>query len=422
MSSSQYDALDLDKIPTNPYCPHGPSILFTDSNKKKFFACSACRDHKVCKFYLKYQDFTESKLKDWHDRYLDHLNSLKVYQNDLTKVKELESNLRKYCHTCKSFIFEEEKHSKHEIMENIDDSMLKKPIMTILQPKVKNSANAQFLFDNVTFDVILKAIKKCSFDSVLCIGTPSVFERLQEVSSIKKLLMDIDQRFTQFYENDSFVHYNMFNNHFFSNKETYTSFLKQSKNVLLIIDPPYGGIVKLIANSIRQIQGDFGKDNGKMSTLLFYPYFTEMWVNKWLPEFKMIDYKVSYENHRKLSKNTTQKKGSTARIFTDIMANNFVLPAEEGYTYCGACKKYTFKENQHCKKCKACTSKDGGHYKHCNTCERCVKIKYQHCKKCNRCHLEELVDCASRIRAFKRPQESDSDTEAHVKMKNIKKK
>lgn len=48
----------------------------------------------------------------------------------------------------------------------------------------------------------------------------------------------------------------MFNNHFFSSdkKENYLSFLKKSKNLLLIVDPPYGGIVKLIANTIELIK------------------------------------------------------------------------------------------------------------------------------------------------------------------------
>lgn len=167
--------------------------------------------------------------------------------------------------------------------------------------------------------------------------------------------MDIDHRFGQFYENDSFVYYNMFNNHFFRNKETYTKFLAQAKNILLIIDPPFGGIVKLISNTIGQIKNDFGRDS--MSTMLFYPYFTGMWINKWLTGFSMIDYKVSYQNQRKFSKNTSQKKGSTARIFTDIEPIQVELPADEGYTLCKLCKKYTFKENQHCKKCNGCMSK-----------------------------------------------------------------
>jgi hypothetical protein len=48
----------------------------------------------------------------------------------------------------------------------------------------------------------------------------------------------------------------MFNNHFFvlNQKESYFDFLNKSKKLLLVIDPPYGGIVKLIANSLELIK------------------------------------------------------------------------------------------------------------------------------------------------------------------------
>ena len=96
---------------------------------------------------------------------------------------------------------------------------------------------------------------------------------------------------SQFYENDLFIRYNMFNNHFFSDKQDYTKFLNKSKKLLIIMDPPFGGIVKLIAHSIDQIKGDCPHKN--VSVILFYPYFIESWIKKWQPELKMIDYKVT---------------------------------------------------------------------------------------------------------------------------------
>lgn len=402
MTSENFDALNLENIANHPFCKHGPSILFANE-KKKFYACSACRDGKVCKFYVDYNEVTETKSKEWHQRYTDQtLKKLEVYKENFKKVRDLQADQRFYCNDCHTFIFDSiKKHihfnKKHTILKDISDDMLKKPIRTILEPKIKNSANAQFLFDDTTFEVILKTIKKFSYDSVLCIGTPSVFERLQDLEPTKSMLMDIDQRFTQFYENDSFLPYNMFNNHFFDNKQSYTNFLAQSKKLLVIIDPPYGGIVKLVANTINQIKADCD-EHTEMSTLLFYPYFMETWVKNWLPSYKMIDFKVCYENQRKFSKDSTGK-GSTARIFTDISPDQIELPIDIGYHYCKLCKKYTFKENTHCKKCNGCTSKDGGHYKHCDQCERCVKITYDHCEKCEKCHLKDLKDCSSRTRS-----------------------
>lgn len=82
----------------------------------------------------------------------------------------------------------------------------------------------------------------------------------------------------------------MFNKHFFHDKENYLNFLKESKNLLILIDPPYGGMVSLVANTLELIKIDFNKEN--LSIFLFYPYFMENWIKKSLPELKMLDYKV----------------------------------------------------------------------------------------------------------------------------------
>jgi hypothetical protein len=46
----------------------------------------------------------------------------------------------------------------------------------------------------------------------------------------------------------------MFNNHFFECKESYMDFIRRSTKILLIIDPPYGGLVSLISNTIDTIK------------------------------------------------------------------------------------------------------------------------------------------------------------------------
>ena len=55
----------------------GPTILFKNE-KKKFYSCSACRDHKLCNFYLEYNEnkpIGQEKLKIYHDRYQTHNKS-----------------------------------------------------------------------------------------------------------------------------------------------------------------------------------------------------------------------------------------------------------------------------------------------------------------------------------------------------------
>jgi hypothetical protein len=73
ISTIDYDVLELNKLETNPFCPHGPTILFTNG-RKKFYSCSACRDNKKCSFYYEYNEnkkIPEMKLKFWLERYTE---------------------------------------------------------------------------------------------------------------------------------------------------------------------------------------------------------------------------------------------------------------------------------------------------------------------------------------------------------------
>jgi hypothetical protein len=79
MTSSNYDVLNLEKLNEHPFCPHGPTILFS-SRKKKFYSCSACRDHKLCNFYAPFETYSDKKLKEWHERYLENQKPLAIYQ------------------------------------------------------------------------------------------------------------------------------------------------------------------------------------------------------------------------------------------------------------------------------------------------------------------------------------------------------
>jgi hypothetical protein len=65
------DVLNLDKLADNPYCKHGPTILFKNG-KKTYYSCSACRDHKLCNFYFEFNENkkpSDEKMRIWFDRY-----------------------------------------------------------------------------------------------------------------------------------------------------------------------------------------------------------------------------------------------------------------------------------------------------------------------------------------------------------------
>ena len=196
----------------------------------------------------------------------------------------------------------------------------------------------------------------------------------------------------QFYSDKAYLKYNMFNNHFFHGNKTYLNFIKNANKTLILIDPPYGGLVKLIANTVKNLTQDCLNNGKQASIILVYPYFMENWIQKWSPDLKMTDFKVTYCNQMNFS-DKTSNKGSSARLFTNIKEINQVeiprMDELKDYYYCELCEKYTFLQNKHCFKCSKCTSRDGGLYKHCETCKKCVKNSYLHCKSCNVCHLKD---------------------------------
>lgn len=64
--------VNITKLENSPLCPHGPTLLFTRHNKNgsksKFYACSAYRDRKFCKFFISEDDLkkqTERKKEVW---------------------------------------------------------------------------------------------------------------------------------------------------------------------------------------------------------------------------------------------------------------------------------------------------------------------------------------------------------------------
>lgn len=99
----------------------------------------------------------------------------------------------------------------------------------ILQAKRSSKKEAQFFFSPETISVFLDIIKKRGFCSVLCLGTPTIHEAIKnQLKKCESILMDFDERLSQFFPNNEFCHYNMFNHFFFKSKETYLNFLQAS--------------------------------------------------------------------------------------------------------------------------------------------------------------------------------------------------
>ncbi|KAJ3663199.1 hypothetical protein Zmor_007503 [Zophobas morio] len=389
----------IQDLKTHPWCPHGPTLLFSrriNDTKRNFFACSACRDRKSCPFFLYEDEKNKYKPEVWEQertKLLQNINHRKLFIT-LNKVQQLPASERGYCHTCLEFQLKKfwEKHKEHNFITNITDHQLEHP-SEFLPPLEDTKKEAQFLFSASSVQGIVDIFKQLKYKKIVSMGTPRIHEFVAtKCPKIDSLLLDFDQRYHRFYGPLQFCWYNSFNNHFFfqESSQIFDDFLKsENGDVALVLDPPFGGRVEPLANTIHQITDKYKQINETKADLPIFwvfPYFMEPQILNSLPNFVMLDYKVDYDNHPLFQDGVKARKfGSPVRIFTNVDPSKIVLPAKEGYKFCDFCNKWVSQENRHCTICQSCTSKDGRTYVHCGECRRCVKPSWQHCKKCNRC-------------------------------------
>ncbi|XP_056658458.1 rRNA N6-adenosine-methyltransferase ZCCHC4 isoform X4 [Monodelphis domestica] len=346
-----------DTSPSPPQCPHGPTLLFVKVSQgkeeaRRFYACSACRDRKDCNFF-QWEDekLSEARLaaRETHNRRcqppLSHMQYVKRYW----KFIELPLSQRKFCQTCQQLLLPDDggKHFDHQVLCDISIAQLRRPSQ-LLYPLENKKTNAQYLFTNRSCQFLLDLICTLGFRKVLCVGTPRLHELIRlkasgdKESDVKSLLLDIDFRYSQFYMEDNFCHYNMFNHHFFNGKaafETCRKFLQEDKDVglILVADPPFGGLVEPLAVTFRKFMDMWREtqspDNNSKELPLFwiFPYFFESRILQFFPSFSMLDYQVDYDNHTLYKHGKTGRKQSPVRIFTNIPPNKIILPIEEGY-------------------------------------------------------------------------------------------
>ncbi|XP_040525123.1 rRNA N6-adenosine-methyltransferase ZCCHC4 isoform X1 [Gallus gallus] len=409
----------LGAVPGAPCCPHGPALLFVKTSQgkdegRRFYACSACRDRKDCKFF-QWEDEKVSQTRlaareeynGSHQPPCTHRQNVERYKNFVL----LPLSKRRFCQECQQLLLpdEWEKHLSHQFLSDISTAQLRSPSQ-LLYPLENKKTNAQYLFADRSCQFLLDLIISLGFTRVLSVGTPRLHEMIQSKASqeedfrVRSLLLDIDFRYSQFYTEDEFCHYNMFNHYFFGGEaahETCRKFLHQEKDerVIMVTDPPFGGLVEALASSFKKLmamwkdteKGAFlslGNKDREMPTFWVFPYFFESRILEFFPSFSMMDYQVDYDNHALYKHGKTGRRQSPVRIFTNLSPSVIVLPAEEGYRFCAICQRYVSSGNHHCEICNSCTSKDGRRWKHCALCERCVKPSWFHCNKCNCCALE----------------------------------
>ncbi|XP_030758764.1 rRNA N6-adenosine-methyltransferase ZCCHC4 [Sitophilus oryzae] len=388
-------------LKSNPKCCHGPTLLFsrrTKDSTRKFYACSACRDRKLCNFFL-WADESEQAFKRkselWNKELLNYVKGIdhrKLFVT-LNKIKALQPEKRIFCQTCSIFLLKNvEKHQDHLLLKIISNYQLDHP-SEILQPLDNPKKEAQYLFSNKSTECIINIFRNLKYKFVICIGTPRIHEYIQaNCEDMDSILLDIDKRYHTFFGPLEFCWYNSFNNYFFfkEGQQVFNDFVRNTNgdNTVLVTDPPFGGRIEPLAETFKSIKQQYRQVNNEGRNLpifWIFPYFMEPQLQNFLPDLKMLDYKVEYDNHPLFQNGPKgRKQGSPVRIFTNVEAKLIKLP-EDSYKYCKFCKKWVSNENSHCKLCNDCTSKNGEPYKHCTQCEKCVKPNWKHCNACSRC-------------------------------------
>lgn len=350
----------LDDFSKNPTCRHGPKVLLqrtsSGKNLEQFYACTASRNGKCC-------------------------GSLKNQKNSSTK--NIISNRRNHKQSKTVYTKEPTRH---------------------LVPLSFDGEEAQYFFTDTALSCFESIFTQLKITKVLCIGAPRLHEHLLQKTSIDSLLLDIDDRFHDFYSNRHFIHYNMFNHHFFrgnADQEMFEHFLENvetSSRICIFTDPPFGCRTELLANTIRRINLIYNRINSLVQHILptfwIFPYFMETYIQKEMPSMEMADYRVNYTNHKAYCEESKSlKHGSPVRFFTNVPLNIIRIPPEEDYRFCDKCSKSVLKTNLHCSKCKNCPSKNAATYKHCSFCNICVKPNYKHCYTCGRCTQQQGHNC-----------------------------
>ncbi|XP_026154867.1 rRNA N(6)-adenosine-methyltransferase ZCCHC4 [Mastacembelus armatus] len=399
---------------TAPCCPHGPTLLFEKVSKRgergrRFYACSACRDRKDCNFF-QWEDekVSEARLlaREVKNQSKRPLLSQEEYHTRFTTFISLPLDEKKFCQDCQILLLpgEREAHASHRSTD-VSAAQLRRP-SALLRPLDNKKSNAQYLFTDRSSHFLLDTLSALGYTKLLCVGTPRLQELIklrnleQKHKPMKSLLLDIDFRYAQFYSQDEFCHYNMFNHHFFGGEPSSAvlqAFLTEcdEEKVVMVADPPFGGLVKALANSFclisrmwRKLQSSDGS-NADMPMMWIFPYFFEPRILECLPSFSMLDYQVGYDNHPLYKHGKTGRKQSPVRLFTNISPKDIILPKEEGYRFCSVCERDVWCLNKHCAKCNVCPSKDGREWKHCSACQKCVKPSWRHCHSCGRCALPD---------------------------------
>merc|ERR1712168_353902 len=351
-----------------PSCYHGPYLPFLATDKSKpnaqptlVFCCSYNRSVK----YPNCPETKEPRVPKCKQR---------CSESDETADKF------KFCFQCNKLY--RSKHGK------FTQEQTRQPMKNlILYAKTSDKTEAQYLLADRSTNFIRKELVS-KFDTVLCIGMPRLHEAIKASGgSTKSYLLDMDERFSEFFP-DSFHRYNMFNCTFFGeNNAVMESPLKPSGNVLVAVDPPYGGLANSFIDAYLKLQSFHPDATFKIAWI--FPYFHVKEMQARLPAIKILNYVVDYDNHERFQAKLTGRNASVSRICTDIDRTTIQIndPLNK---FCKLCSISVLINMRHCPLCDECV---GDKFRHCSKCKTCVKESWEHCVKCDRCRPTYHMFC-----------------------------
>lgn len=117
----------------------------------------------------------------------------------------------------------------------------------------------------------------------------------------------------QFWSPRFFAQYNMFNGYFYTTlgESSFNRFLTDTKKLLVVADPPFGGLITPIGQELMELKNEFenawndfydyekgiyGKGHRTCEILFVSPYFMESKICGVMEGMTMLDYKVRFEH------------------------------------------------------------------------------------------------------------------------------
>lgn len=170
-ADQDYHGFGLEVILTNPFnnpwCAHGPTLLFSrkvKDQRKRFYACAAQRKRKFCDFYLLEGDTIKNRiaLEQKIKAFIENINHEAMFANGVTS-KTLKPFERIYCSTCCYFVLQNlEKHVNHNLLRGISDYQFINPT-AFLPPLETNETEAQYWFSKSAVENIVEMLKSLKY-------------------------------------------------------------------------------------------------------------------------------------------------------------------------------------------------------------------------------------------------------------------